>query len=90
MKYIYTLFLFFFAFNCFAQIGKISGKLTDGTFLDPIPFANIQIKGTTEGTTTDFDGVYGLELVPGEYTLVYSFLGYETIEIAEIIVNMAW
>ena len=87
MKHISTLFLLFISFTCFAQIGKIAGKLTDGTFLDPIPFATIQIKGTTEGTTTDFDGVYGLELVPGEYTLVYSFLGYETIEIAEIIVN---
>ena len=59
MKHISTLFLLFISFTCFAQIGKIAGKLTDGTFLDPIPFATIQIKGTTEGTTTDFDGVYG-------------------------------
>lgn len=80
--------LVFLAFSnyTFAQFGKVSGKIIDGTFQDPVPFANIQLKGTTEGTTTDFDGAYYMELSPGTYTMIYSFVGYETVEISEIIV----
>ena len=45
------------------------------------------IKGTTKGTTSDFDGIYILEnLEPGEYIIQFSFVGYETQEIPTTIV----
>ncbi|WP_299112382.1 TonB-dependent receptor [uncultured Winogradskyella sp.] len=73
----------------FAQnTGSIVGKLTDKEYNnEPLPFANILIKGTTTGTTSDIDGLYQFtELDPGSYTLVFSFVGYETIEIkAEVV-----
>lgn len=47
---------------------------------EPLPFANVQLKGTTTGTTTDENGKYKLEADPGNYTLVFSFLGYENVE----------
>ena len=66
--------------------GSVAGKLTDKEYNnDPLPFANILIKGTTIGTTSDFDGLYEIDgLDPGTYTVVFSYLGYETIEIPEV------
>jgi hypothetical protein len=67
--------------------GSVSGKLTDKEFNnEPLAFANVSIKGTTKGTTSDFDGIYSLELLdPGTYTVVFSFVGYKTIEIETLI-----
>lgn len=78
--------LFFFLFiligqTIFAQKGTVKGLLTDKEMNnEPLPFANVMIKGTTIGTTTDEDGKYELNLDVGSYVLVMSFLGYETIE----------
>ena len=67
--------------------GSVVGLLIDKEMNDdPLAFANVLIKGTTKGTTSDFDGLYeigGLE--PGSYTVVYSFLGYETVELDVVI-----
>lgn len=61
--------------------GNVTGLLTDKEYGNaPLPFANVQLKGTTIGTTTDFDGRYTLSLAPGNYTIVFSFLGYKKIE----------
>lgn len=73
----------------FAQnTGSIVGKLTDKEYNnEPLAFGNVLIKGTTKGTTSDFDGLYQIEnLNPGEYTLVFSFVGYETQEITATVV----
>ncbi|MGB2274014.1 MAG: TonB-dependent receptor domain-containing protein [Flavicella sp.] len=60
----------------------ISGKVTDKEMdNEPLPFANVFIKGTTTGTTTDFDGNYTLAVSEGSVTLVFSFVGYATIEV---------
>ena len=46
------------------------------------------IKGTTTGTTSDFDGLFEIDnLDPGIYTLVITFLGYETLEIPNVVVE---
>ncbi|MFD2516746.1 TonB-dependent receptor [Salinimicrobium flavum] len=66
--------------------GTIAGKLTDKEMNgEPLPFANILLKGTTKGATTDINGLYVLNaLEPGEYTLVFSFVGYESIEVPNV------
>lgn len=65
-----------------AQNATVTGVILDKEmFNDPLPFANIMIKGTKIGTTTDEKGKYTLTLKPGSYTLVISFLGYDTKEI---------
>ena len=68
--------------------GSIVGKITDKDYNnEPLAFANVIIKGTTTGTTSDFDGIFGLEnLAPGSYTLVFSFVGYETTEVSATVV----
>ena len=86
--YLLSLLLFASAFIS-AQTGSIVGKLTDQEYNnEPLPFANVLIKGTTIGTTSDFDGLYEISgLDPGTYTVVFSFLGYETVEIPNIVVE---
>ena len=73
----------------FAQTGTIEGTLTDKDANgEPLPFANVILKGTTKGTTTDFDGNYIIENVePGVYTVEFSFVGYETVEIPNVTVE---
>ncbi|MBD0831492.1 TonB-dependent receptor [Aestuariibaculum sediminum] len=73
----------------FAQTtGSVVGKLTDKEYNnEPLAFANVIIKGTTTGTTSDFDGLYKLDnMQPGNYTLIFSFVGYETQEIPVTVV----
>lgn len=66
----------------FAQNGTVTGTILDKEFNnEPLPFANIIIKGTKQGTSTDENGKYSISLKPGSYTLVIGYLGYETKEI---------
>ena len=45
----------------FSQNGRVIGTILDKEYNnEPLPFANILIKGTTIGTSTDFDGNYSL------------------------------
>ncbi|MDG1228233.1 MAG: TonB-dependent receptor, partial [Polaribacter sp.] len=61
--------------------GTLKGLLTDKeTNNEPLPFANVQIKGTTIGTTTDFDGNYSLQVPLGTHSIEFSFLGYKSVE----------
>lgn len=60
---------------------QVSGAVTDQSTNEPLPGVNILIKNTTNGTITDIDGNYSLE-VPGEdAVLVFSFIGYESQEV---------
>ncbi|WP_431132594.1 TonB-dependent receptor domain-containing protein [Psychroserpens mesophilus] len=84
MRIFVLLTILFFTTLGFAQnTGSIAGKLIDKEYNDePLAFGNVLIKGTTTGTTSDFDGLYGFEnLSPGTYVLVFSFVGYEPKEI---------
>lgn len=69
--------------------GSIAGKLTDREMNgEPLPFANVIIKGTSTGTTSDYDGLYILDNIePGTYTIVFSFIGYETLEVPDVVVE---
>ena len=62
------------------QNQPVSGKVTDNTGV-PLPGVTIVIKGTTQGTITNSDGNYSLANVPGNATLVFSFVGMKGQEI---------
>ncbi|MFP2995748.1 SusC/RagA family TonB-linked outer membrane protein [Spongiivirga sp. MCCC 1A20706] len=64
----------------FAQAQTVSGKVSDAT--GPLPGASVVVKGTTNGTQTDFDGNYTLNNVASDATLVFSYVGFATQEIA--------
>ena len=61
------------------QSSTVNGKITDANG-EPIIGASVVIKGTTNGTITDFDGNFMLE-VPAKATLVVSYVGYKTLEV---------
>jgi TonB-dependent starch-binding outer membrane protein SusC len=59
----------------------VSGKVTDKANDYPLPGVNIYIKGTSEGTISDLDGNYELNVPAGDVTLVFSFIGYKQQEV---------
>lgn len=75
-------FLWVGALLCFglAKAQTVNGTVTDGT--GPLAGANILVKGTSNGTQTDFDGNYTLDDVANNATLVFSYIGYKTAEIS--------
>ena len=66
--------------NLSPQKIDIKGKVTDAKDL-PLPGVNILIKGTNDGTVTDLDGNYILEVDDENTVLVFSFIGYKTKEV---------
>ncbi len=66
--------------TAFAQNVSVRGKVKDESNLG-VPSANVLIKGSTNGVQTDADGNYSIN-APGNGTLVISFIGYVTQEIA--------
>ena len=64
----------------FAQ-GTISGSVTDASTGDVLPGATVLVKGTKNGTTTDFDGNFSIAAKSGD-VLVFSYIGYQTLESA--------
>jgi preprotein translocase subunit YajC len=56
----------------------IKGVVTDQMLNETLPGANVIIEGTTMGTITDMDGSFSLEVAPGSYTVVFSYVGYTT------------
>jgi TonB-linked SusC/RagA family outer membrane protein len=75
-------FLFQAFINVHAQGIKITGKVTDTDTHETLPGANVVVKGTTRGTVTDYNGNYTIEVLPGDATLIFSFIGYENQEVA--------
>ncbi|WP_299118786.1 TonB-dependent receptor [uncultured Winogradskyella sp.] len=71
-------FLFGLALN--AQ-QTVTGKVSSSPNGLPLPGANILVKGTTQGATTDFDGNYSIEVEDGTAVLVFSYIGFVPQEI---------
>ncbi len=70
----------------------IKGTVTDAQSQSPLPGVTIVVLGSEPliGTSSDFDGVYKLENVPvGRVTLQVSYLGYETVTMANLQLNSA-
>ena len=63
-----------------AQDRTVTGTVKDADSGESVPGVNIVIKGTANGTVTDFDGNYALS-VPENAVLVFSFVGYATQEV---------
>ena len=75
--------------TAFSQTGKITGRITDGSTGEPLPFVNVLIVGTTEGAATDVDGYYTIiGLRPGTYTLKASAIGYSPVTTENIRVSI--
>ena len=63
-----------------AQSVTITGTVTD-TNGDPLPGAAVSVKGTSQGTATDANGFYSLQVPGGNATLVFSYIGFTVQEV---------
>lgn len=80
-KFLLITFLVLCQFINAQEKGTLKGLLTDKEVNnETLPFANVIIKGTTIGSTTDLDGLYLINVPTGNHIVVFSFLGYKTIE----------
>ncbi|MCX7697721.1 MAG: TonB-dependent receptor [Bacteroidales bacterium] len=74
-----TIFIFL-AHWIFAQNATIRGFVYDKSTGEPIGFANVYLKGTNYGSATDLNGYFAItQIKPGSYTIIVTFLGYDTI-----------
>ncbi len=71
-------FLLLFISFSYGQEKTITGNVTDKEGV-PLPGVNVIIKGTSQGTQTDFDGIYTIQAAQGD-VLVFSFLGMKSSE----------
>lgn len=75
--------MLFFSFLSFSQSLSVSGTVKDESG-SPMPGVTVVVKGTTNGTITDADGLYSIKVQDSKSSLTFSFVGMETqtIEIA--------
>jgi TonB-linked SusC/RagA family outer membrane protein len=77
----FTLFFVAVSASAFAQPKTVSGKILDNEG-QPLPGVTVVIKGTTQGTVTSIDGDFSLTNVSNESSLIFSFVGMLSQEIA--------
>ena len=84
MKQLSSIVFLIWSCIAFSQTGEISGVILDEEYNNqPLPFADVYIKGTTKGASTDFDGKFTISNVPaGENVVIITFVGYETKQVA--------
>lgn len=64
------------------QQQRVTGTVTDSKTGDPLPGVTIQVKGTTVGALSEVNGTYIITVPQGSNTLIFSFIGYQSQEIA--------
>src|SRR5690349_3858914 len=81
----FLLFLFAIAIvvgTANAQSRMVSGKVSSAEDGGGLPGVNVVLKGTTNGTVTDADGNYRLNVPDGNAVLMFSFIGLQSQEVA--------
>ncbi|MDF4220464.1 TonB-dependent receptor [Maribacter sp. M208] len=79
-KMYFALAAFLMTVTAFSQ-GPISGTVLDGDTNTPLPGATVMVKGTTNGTSTDFDGNFTINASSESGTLVISYIGFNSKQI---------
>lgn len=80
LKFLRVFFLWLLVIESFAQSNSVKGKITSATEPEGLPGVNVVIKGTQNGTISDVNGEFQLEIITGDI-LVFTFVGYKTQEI---------
>lgn len=89
----FFVFMSLINFTAFAQTQNLAVTGTVSDEVGPLPGVSVLLKGTGNGVVTDFDGNYTLRNVPPDGTLVFSYVGFKTVELpvnnrTEINVNL--
>ena len=80
-KFLLSLSVGLLALSASAQNRTVTGTVTDGENGDPVPFASIVVKGTSNWTTTDLDGKYAVS-APANGVLSVEIIGYVSQEVS--------
>ena len=80
MKLFFTVLAVLIGSVAYAQNITVTGSVKDSSTDEFVPFASIQLKGTMTGASTDADGLFTMT-VPADGVLVFSSLGYHTLEV---------
>ncbi len=74
--------LFLYTITLLGQVptSKIKGKLIDSKSKEGLVGVNITVENTTNGATTDENGNYEIDIASGDYTLIFSYIGYDDIK----------
>ncbi|WP_073240961.1 TonB-dependent receptor [Maribacter aquivivus] len=80
-KMYFALAAFLMTVTAFSQ-GPITGTVLDGDSNSPLPGATVIVKGTTNGTSTDFDGNFTINTSSASGTLVISYIGFNSKQVA--------
>lgn len=70
-----------FSMWTYSQEKDIEGNISDKDSGMPLLGVNVIVEGSSQGTTTDFDGNFSLSSVPNDATLVISYLGFKTLKL---------
>jgi hypothetical protein len=76
---LWVLIFLCFPMSAFPQLTKIMGIIKDSATGEPLPFVNIIILKTTDGTLTDFEGRYSLDINTTGDSIRYSLMGYKSV-----------
>ncbi|APY08673.1 TonB-dependent receptor [Winogradskyella sp. J14-2] len=74
-QFLFATVIMLFTTAAFAQV-TITGMVVDGETSSPLPGANVLVKGTTNGATTDFDGNFSLTAQSNSGEIVISYVGF--------------
>ncbi|MBN2745947.1 MAG: TonB-dependent receptor [Bacteroidales bacterium] len=82
MRHYFLLFFIILSFGLFGQTGSVKGIVLDKVSRAPMMFTNVFLQGFAIGATTDENGFYFISKIPpGDYTLMVTAVGYDTIKI---------
>jgi hypothetical protein len=74
------IFILLLLVNITIYAGVISGTIKSDVNNTPLPFSSVLIKGTTKGASANNKGFYSISLEPGNYVLVFQYIGYQSFE----------
>ncbi len=78
MRIFFIAFILLASTWALAQDATIRGNVYDSESGEPIMFGNVLVKGSSIGANTDVDGFFSIKAKPGTYTIVFSYLGYDS------------
>ncbi len=84
LQTIFTISILFFCLQLtMAQTGDVRGFVYDKSDGEPIIYGSVYLEGTTTGASTDVNGFFSINKVQaGDYTLISTYLGYDTARLA--------
>ncbi|MCX2680556.1 TonB-dependent receptor [Galbibacter sp. EGI 63066] len=80
-NWIFTAVIALITTTAFSQ-GTVTGTVVDASLGEPLPGANVMVRGSSSGTSTDFDGNFTLDVSQDSGTIMVSYIGFIAKEVS--------